>query len=76
MSKDEVLEVEVLNNSDSPPIPLGNLQIPLIDLYSQNKVEDLYPLDNNGNGAKIHLQLRWIHSKVKFYEDLIKVWQN
>ncbi len=66
----------MVNNFDEESEDLlGSVDIPLIDLYSQNRISEWYDLKNNGNNAQIYVELRWIHSKVKFYEDLIQVWE-
>ena len=66
------------NQPESPEI-LGEVKIPLGKLKDQQKHEDWFDLfDRNGHlvGGKLHLNLQWLFSRIKFLNDVARKWDD
>ena len=58
---------------------LGEVTIPvrrLRDQYRHDELFDLHDPRGHPTSGKIHLVLQWIHSRVKYLEDVVKKWDD
>ena len=69
--------IQVITVENNQEFLLGKIMMPIMKLDDQFFRDELFELqDNKGNTVpgKLHLKLQWVHSRVKYLENVIKMW--
>lgn len=70
----KLLSLEVLEySSKSQQSLIGKIIIQVNGFKDQLKHDEWFDLERN-QGGRLHLNIQWIHSKVKFLSDVVEKW--
>lgn len=71
----ETIEIDVLDYSSSSQSLIGKINIQVNAFRDQLKHDEWFDLERN-QGGRLHLNVQWIHSKVKFLSDVVDKWND
>lgn len=79
-SKEHSLQLTIMNRGMFGNKFIGKISVPLSVLNDQLKHEQYFTLQAETEGekwqGKVCLELQWIWSKVKYYQDIMQEWEN
>jgi len=65
--------LEVLDYSSQNQSTIGKIVVQVNGFKDQLKHDEWFDLERN-QGGRLHLNIQWIHSKVKFLSDVVDKW--